>query len=508
MTARGSVLVASGIALSRLAGLARERTLAHVLGDGPPADAFRAALRIPNVVQNLLGEGVLSASFIPVYARLLAEGRHADARRVAGAVLALILATAGAATLVGIAAAPWLVDVLAPGFHPDLRDETAALVRLTFPMTGLLAVSAWGLGVLNSHRRFFASYAAPVAWNLAIVSALLAGSATPEDALRRAGWGALAGGLLQGLVMVPTLWRVAPDLRPAWASGDVHVAQVIKQAGPAILGRGVVQISSLVDGVLASLLAPGSLAAIGYAQTLTQLPFALFGASTAAAELPELARQQGDPAALAARTRAAVERVAWLSIGSAVALTTLSEPLVGTFFQTGRFDAGSVERVGRVVAAFAPGLAASAASRPLVSALSALGDTAGPARIATVRVITSLALGLSLMLAVESIPSLGWTAPWPTSVPWGAAMLGVASSVAAFVEATMLGLRLSARAPNSHARLGVLARATAIAAVAAAVALIVPKTGWSALADGIATAATFSLCWLVLARAAGGPRLR
>src|SRR5436305_518450 len=166
--------VAAGILLSRLAGLVRERVFAYYLGNSPAAGAFRAALRIPNLLQNLLGEGVLSASFIPVYARLLAEGRQEDASRVARAVGTLLVLVASAIALLGVLAAGPLVELLAPGFEESSRELTIALVRVLFPGVALLVLSAWCLGVLNSHRKFFLSYVSPVLWNTAIIAATIA----------------------------------------------------------------------------------------------------------------------------------------------------------------------------------------------------------------------------------------------------------------------------------------------------------------------------------------------
>src|SRR4051812_20630771 len=167
----GALAVGAGIFLSRIAGLLRERALTHYLALSPAADAFRAALRIPNLLQNLLGEGVLSASFIPVYARLRAEGRHDDASRVARAVGSLLALVASALALAGVLAARPLVDLFAPGFEGHARDVTVPLVQILFPGVALLVMSAWCLGVLTSHRRFFLSYVSPVVWNAAIITA-------------------------------------------------------------------------------------------------------------------------------------------------------------------------------------------------------------------------------------------------------------------------------------------------------------------------------------------------
>src|SRR5437763_1163405 len=173
-TGRLAFLVAAGILLSRLVGLVRLRVFSHYFGlRSDAADAFNAAFRIPNFLQNLFGEGALSASFIPVYARLLAENRHRDASRLAGAVLGLLALLTAALVLVGVAGTPWLIDLIAPGFHGAKRDLTIRLVRILFPGAALLVLSAWCLGVLNSHRRFLLAYTAPIVWNLCIIAALV-----------------------------------------------------------------------------------------------------------------------------------------------------------------------------------------------------------------------------------------------------------------------------------------------------------------------------------------------
>src|SRR5256885_14036331 len=166
----GALAVGTGILLSRIAGVVREIAIAHYLGISRAADAFRAALRIPNLLQNLLGEGVLSASFIPVYARLLAEGKEREANQVARTVATLLVLTASVITLLGIVFTRQVLELLAPGFHGEVRELTVRLVRVLFPGTALLVLSAWCLGVLNSHRRFFLSYASPVLWNGALIA--------------------------------------------------------------------------------------------------------------------------------------------------------------------------------------------------------------------------------------------------------------------------------------------------------------------------------------------------
>src|SRR5690606_13883654 len=269
-------LVAAGILLSRIAGFVRDIVFARYLGNSAYASAFRASLRMPNVLQNLLGEGTLSASFIPVYSRLLEQGDDEGAGRVAGAIFALLLAVAGGLSLFGVILAPVLVSVFLPGFEGEIRDVTIACTRIIFPMTGILVLSAWALGILNSHRKFFVSYTAPVLWNAAMIAVLLLfGTRLDGRSLVIAlSWGALIGGALQFLVQLPWILRLQRRIQfSGMRSADAST--VVRNAGPAIMGRGVVQLSGWVDMWLASFLFNGAVAALAYAQTFYMLPVSL-----------------------------------------------------------------------------------------------------------------------------------------------------------------------------------------------------------------------------------------
>src|SRR5258708_8498723 len=206
-TGRLAFRVAAGILLSRIIGLVRLRVFSHYFGlRSDAADAFNAAFRIPNFLQNMFGEGGLSASFILVEARLLEEGDEEEAGRVAGAVGALLALVVSVLCLVGVLVTPWLIDAIAPGFHGAKRDLTISLVRILFPGAGLLVLSAWCLGILNSHRKLFLSYAAPLMWSVAMICTLLAyggRSHPPQLALTLAG-GSVAGSRLQFAIPLPT----------------------------------------------------------------------------------------------------------------------------------------------------------------------------------------------------------------------------------------------------------------------------------------------------------------
>ena len=286
-------IVAFGIFLSRIAGLIRESLLRSTLALGPAADAFAAALRIPNLLQNLLGEGSLSASFIPVYSKLLGEGRKEEARKAAGATLGLLTAISGTLVLLGVLAARPIAAILTPGFDNSRYELTVDLLRITFIGIGALVLSAWCLGVLNSHRKFFLSYVAPVFWNIAQIVVLVfvfTRSWNTFDAATAVAWGLVAGGILQFSIQMVAVWKIAPDLRPTMNRSLPGVIEIRRRFLPAVAGRGVVQISAYVDLFLASLLSTGAVATLLSAQVLYLLPISLFVMSVAASELPEMSR--------------------------------------------------------------------------------------------------------------------------------------------------------------------------------------------------------------------------
>ncbi len=452
----GSYRVAGGILLSRIAGLIRERVFAQVFGTSLYADVFRAGLRMPNVLQNLLGEGTLSASFIPVYAELLEQGRHREAGRVAGAIFALLLAVAGALSLVGIFLSPALVTVFLPGFSDERRELTIAISRILFPMTGVLVLSAWSLGVLNSHRRFFLPYVAPVLWNAAMIGTLVAlgGTLSPDRLVIALAWGALAGGGLQFLIQVPWVLRLDRELRVSWGLRLAGVRETLRNAGPALLGRGVVQVSGWIDLVLASFLATGAVAAIGYAQVLYVLPISLFGMSVAAAELPELSRRRDDATGvLRERTVAGLRRMAFYVVPTFVGFVALGDVIVAALYQTGAFGRSDTLLVYLTLLGYTCGLLASTAARLLASAFFALRDTRTPARCAAVRVAVAAVLGAGLMIQFEPVDLFGRSAIGPGVLasfrlgdqPLGAVGLAFGAGIAAWIEWALLRRALQPR---------------------------------------------------------------
>jgi putative peptidoglycan lipid II flippase len=441
----GALAVASGIFLSRVAGLVRQRAINHYLGTSAAAGAFQAALRIPNLLQNLLGEGVLSASFIPVYARLRAEGRHEEASRVARTVGTLLALLAALIALLGVVAASPLVDALAPGYDDATRALTVRIVQILFPGVALLVMSAWCLGVLNSHRKFFLSYVSPVLWNAALIAtAILAGrrlAGHDGDIAIWLAWGAVIGSAAQFLVQLPSVIVLLRSLRPSLAVREPGVRSTLRAFVPILLGRGSVQLSAYIDQVLASFLGAGMVAAMFNAQILYLLPVSLFGMAVSASELPEMASATGDEGARAAhlqtRLRPALRQVVFLVVPSAVAFIAIGGPIIALLFQTGRFGANDTRIVWIILAGSALGLSAGTQGRLLGSAFYALGDARSPLYAALVRVAITGVLGWAFVLPIRD--AAGYAAEW------GAFGLTASAGFAAWVEFLLLERWLSKR---------------------------------------------------------------
>jgi putative peptidoglycan lipid II flippase len=451
--------------LSRVLGFVRERFFAHFFGSSDFADAWRAAFRLPNVLRNLLGEGTLSASMVPIYSEFLEEGKNEQANRFVGAVLGLLAVAAAAVVLLGELIAPLLVPLFFPLWSPEKQEITTTLVRILLPMSGILVISAWAIGVLDSHRRFFVSYVAPAFWNITVITAMVAGGMywglEQRDLVVVLAWGALIGGGAQLAVQMPFVLRLVSRVQPSLGRGVEGVPQAIRNFAPVVAARGVVNLSGWFDIFLAGLLADGAVAVMGYAQTLYVLPISLFGISVAASELPELSRMRGEERELlAARVASALGRVSYFLIPSAIVYLAMGDVVIAALYETGQFGAAETLVTWGVLGAFALGLPASASSRSLSSAFYALRDTKTPARIAYLRVPVSIVIGVMFMVPLDQYGFSG--------LRLGAAGLAVGTSCAAWLEFVMLRRSLARRIGAHGPGTGPILRLTLAASLAAA----------------------------------------
>lgn len=442
-----SMLVAAGIFLSRILGFVRQRVFGHYLGISDAADMFNTAFRIPNFLQNLFGEGALSASFIPVYAKLRAEGRIKEAESVAHAVLSILSVVVSLLVLIGIFVSPALVSIIAPGFVGEKRLYTILLVKILFPGAGLLVLSAWCLGILNSHRRFFLSYAAPVIWNIAIIVSLVIWGRTSSSAklVEITAWGSVVGSFLQFAIQLPSVYKLLGSIRFSTAWKGQEIRKVVLNFFPAFISRGVIQISSFIDSAIASILGSGSVAIVSTAQMLYTLPVSLFGMSVSASELPEMSSATGTREEIAQklqkRINSGLGRISFFVIPSAVAFFALGDVVAAALFQTGKFDSQGVRFVWATLCGSSFGLLASTYARLYSSAFYALQDTKTPFKFACLRVLTGASL--SFILATKVPQFLG------IDSQWGTAFMTLSSGIAGWIEFTLLRRSLNKIIGNS-----------------------------------------------------------
>jgi len=451
-----------------MVGLVRQSLFSYFFGLSDAGDAFTQAFRIPNLLQTLFGEGVLSASFIPVYANLLARKEKALSQQVAGAVAAILALVSAVLVLIGVLATPFLIDLIAPGFQGTRRDLTIQLVRIFFPGAGLLVMSAWCLGILNSHRKFFLSYTAPVIWNFAMIGTLLwFGPGRAEASLAVAlAWGSVVGSALQVLVQLPPVFRLTGRVPLSLGRGSEEVRTVLRSFVPVFISRGVVQLSAYVDLWLASWLPIGVPTALANAQLLYTLPVSLFGMTISAAELPAMSSLLGSESEVAAQLRkrlnASLQRIAFFVVPSAIAFLFLGDVITGAVMQFGRFKRADSVQVWEILAGSAVGLLASTMGRLYSSTYYALKDTRTPLRFAVVRVVLTTGLGYLCALPLPRMLGL--------DPRLGAVGLTASAGVAGWVEFWLLRRSLNARIGVTGLAGGLAARLYGMALVGAAAA--------------------------------------
>ena len=531
-------LVASGIFASRIIGFVRERAVAYFFGVSAFADVLVVALRAPNLLQNLLGEGTLSAAFIPIYSRMLADGRPREAGRFAGAIFGLLLAVAAGLALLGALLAEPIVALLTPGWLNDAEAVAAGelpvnrfelavkAVRIVFPMTGVLVLSAWALGVLNSHRRFFLPYFAPVLLNVAFIAGLFVGAAffldeplgvealasVSASARTRLLFAALVGGLVGGFlqfgVQLPLVFREMKGFQFSLSTRVAGVQEAIRAFGPAVAGRGVAQLSAYLDTVLAAFLAAGAIAATRPALMLYLLPVSLFGLSVAASELPELARMGAEEATpFSRRLGRSLRQMLFLTLPTAVGYLLFGFLVVGALFRTGSFTLNANWLVYLVLGGYTLGLLATTTSRLMQNAFYALGDTKTPAKIAVARVAVSTAVAVPLMFALDRIALAELLDLPPQEQPLflGAAGLALGASAGAWTELGCLYVSLRRRVEVFRLPWRGAFKMTGLALLAAgpAAGLWWALPAWHVALVAVAVVGTYGFLYLAAAHLSG-----
>ena len=440
---RPSTAVGAGIFLSRITGLARDVAVAAFLGTNLLADAYWAAIKIPNIIRNLLGEGTLSAAFVPVYSETLEKhgASSEEPTRLASSVLGIVLSAAVVLSALGVILAPWITNLVMFGAEEEPRRITTELVRILFPMSGALIVGAWFLGVLNSHGKFFLPFVAPTVWNLSQIAGLfLAQAAGSQEFAHALAWSALAGSLLQVAVQVPAARKLTGPFRPTISWNWEPVRRVARNTLPVISSQGIFQISTLVDISLATLVGTSAMSALGYSQRLIYLPISLFGISVAAASLPDMSRD-----ATAARLRPRLVngffQILYFVLPAAVCFLLFGDLIVRVIYQRGAFSESSTALVAAVLGTYALGLVASSSLKLFASGFHAMQDTRTPMLLAAVSV--TIGIGLAVLLTLLGRARL----PDPYR-PYAAMGIALGGAAGAWVNLLLLWTMLDRKIGN------------------------------------------------------------
>lgn len=494
--------------LSRLFGFARDILMAGLLGAGPLADAFMVAFRLPNHFRTIFAEGAFNAAFVPRYAGALVREGPEAAKDFAGRILSLTLLVQGVLLAAALLFAPVMVALIAPGFadEPGQAGLTASLLRITWPYLLLISVMTLYTGILAGHDRFSAAAAAPILLNVCMIGALLGARWFPTPAHALA-FGVLVSGAAQLVFVRADAWRagLSVRLRPPKLTG--HVRSFLKGFGPAVLGSAGPQIAMFADTVIASLLPAGSVSYLYYADRLYQLPIAVVGIAVGTVLLPELARRfAADDHDGARRTlNRAIEGTLVLTFPFVALFVAAAAPVIALLFERGAFDAKAVAGSALALQAYAVGLPAVVALRPITSSFYARGDTATPVKALALATIVNVGLkfalvgplahaGLALATSAGAWVNVailcwllrrdGWLKPDRRfRLACGAAAAAFAASLAAFLSA----------GPSVAATLGLI---PALPDLAPATLLV--GAGWGAYALVIGAA------WLAFRRRGGG----
>jgi len=402
-TSTGVISLAT--AASRILGFVRDLLIARLFGTGVQAQAFVVAFRLPNLLRDLVAEGAVTSAFVPVFSSYRSTKSPQEFWNLAHALvvrLTLVVAVLGG---LGVVMAPWLVQVIAPGFTSD-HDKfvlTVRLTRLLFPFITLVGLWAFFMGLLNSLRHFAMPALGPAVLNLAMIGGCVWLAPRVEPPVLGLAWGVMLGGFVQCAMQVPVAVSLGFRWRVVWRHDGSR--EVMRLLVPRLIGSAVHQASVFFNTILASLAViagEGAVAALYFANRLVQLPLALFGVASAQASLPALSEQAAaqDLARFRSTLLAVLRMVAFVTIPAACGLAALALPIVQVCFERGAFDRSSTVMTAQVLGLFAIGLLAYAASKVLTGAFYALKDTRTPVRLAIE------ALVVNVVLAVLCLPPL------------------------------------------------------------------------------------------------------
>ncbi|WP_046077763.1 murein biosynthesis integral membrane protein MurJ [Halomonas sp. HG01] len=425
---RSGMVVSAMTMLSRVLGLARDVVIAALFGAGQGADAFFVAFKVPNFLRRLFAEGAFNQAFVPVLSEYATQRTRAEVRELLDAVAGSLAAVLLLITALAMLAAPWLVWLFAPGFarDPEKLALTADMLRLTFPYLLLISLTAFAGSVLNTWNRFAVPAFTPVLLNLSLIGAALVLTPLMSEPSLALAWGVLIAGAAQLLFQVPFLARLGLMPKPWPRFAHEGVRRILKLMAPALFGVSVSQINLLLDTVLASLLAAGSVSWLYYSDRLVELPLGVFGIAIGTVILPALSKRHAEQSGehFSRMLDWAIRAVLLLGMPAALALAVLAEPLLITLFHYGAMTDHDIAMAAMSLRAYALGLVAFMLIKVLAPGFFARQDTKTPVKVGIVAMVANMVFNLILI--------------WPLAH----AGLALATALSAFLNAGLLGFLL------------------------------------------------------------------
>ncbi|MBF0532006.1 MAG: murein biosynthesis integral membrane protein MurJ [Candidatus Omnitrophica bacterium] len=425
----------SGTLASRVLGFVRDVILARLLGTGWVADAFFVAQKIPNLLRDMVGEGASNAAIVPVLAEYKETKDREELNRLVNLILFFGTVCLGLIAVAGIIMAPWVVRIMAPGFYaaPAQYAMTVSLTRVIFPYLVLIGLTAYSMGVLYTFRSFAAPAYSPCLFNIAlIITTVIAFWWPREQGVYWLAFGILLGGFMQLAWQTAALKRCG--IRHEWPRKFAHpgMTKISRLIMPRMLGNGVYQLSVFVDtfcASLASIVGPGGISAIYFANRLLQLPMGLFGVSLASAVLPSFSAlaAQKDMTGFKRTLVFALENIFFVMCPMMVLFLLFAGPMIRLMFQRGAFDTYSTAITASALAFYSLGLFGFGTVKILVSAFYSLQDTKTPVKIAGLCLLLSAALNALLI------------------VPFGISGIALSSAVTGTINAVLLYMVLNRR---------------------------------------------------------------
>lgn len=414
--------------ISRVLGFIRDIVIARFFGAGEATDAFFVAFKIPNFMRRLFAEGAFSQAFVPVLSEYKETKSTQALQELIGKTAGTLATVLFFITVLGVLGAPVLIYMFAPGFDASGSRYGLAvdMLRLTFPYLFFISLTAMAGGVLNTFGKFAIPAITPVLLNLSFLAAIFWLSPLLDEPIMALAWGVLFAGVAQLVFQFPYLSKLGLLPKLSFDRHHAGVKKIMNLMLPALFGVSITQINLLVDTLLASFLAAGSVSWLYFSDRLVEFPLGIFGIALATAILPNLSKSYaaGKSEVFSASLDSGLRWVVFLGLPAAAGLFFLAQPMLTTLFQYDAFTTTDVDNATLSLMAYAIGLPAFILVKVLVPGFTSRQDMKTPVRIGVIAVVLNLVMSVILVSFFQH------------------AGLALATSLAAFVNAGLLFITL------------------------------------------------------------------